>query len=149
VPRWRGRRPRQVPGEGESHHGQQGPGAERQPVPAGGGDGQRPDDGAGAEGRAEQVEHGRGALAEGVGEQHVDLDHHHPEADPEPERRRQDDRPGRGDGDPGAPATSRAVAARSQVRGARRRSSPHQAIPVMAPAKWALRTSADPPPPTP
>ena len=41
------------------------------------------------------------------------------------------------------------VAPRSQVRAAGRRSSPHQPIPVMAPAKWALRTSAEPPPPTP
>ncbi len=50
---------------------------------------------------------------------------------------------------PAAPATSRTTATSSQVRGARRRSSPHQAIPVIAPAKWALSTSADPPPPTP
>ena len=50
---------------------------------------------------------------------------------------------------PVAPATSRAVATRSQVRAANRRSRPHQPIPVMAPAKWAVRTSADPPPPTP
>jgi hypothetical protein len=50
---------------------------------------------------------------------------------------------------PTAPATSRTAATTSQVRGARRRSSPHQPIPVIAPAKWALRTSADPPPPTP
>ena len=50
---------------------------------------------------------------------------------------------------PTAPATSRAVAALSQVRGASRRSSPHQQMPVIAPAKWALSASADPLPSTP
>ena len=48
-----------------------------------------------------------------------------------------------------APATSRVVASRSQVRADSRCSSPHQPIPVVAPKKWALSTSADPPPPTP
>ena len=50
---------------------------------------------------------------------------------------------------PTAPPAARVAATTSQVRGARRRSSPHQPIPVMAPAKWRLSTSADPPPPTP
>src|SRR5918993_2583330 len=50
---------------------------------------------------------------------------------------------------PAAPATSSSTATASQVRAASPRCSPHQPIPVIAPPKWALSTSADPPPPTP
>ena len=43
---------------------------------------------------------------------------------------------------PTAPATSSTSAATSQVRGDRRRSSPHQTIPLMAPAEGAQRQRA-------